>query len=98
MKKNNKCKTCGYGLPQPTDGLLQNWEKDAEAFMARWPDDEIALEVLESWLKDLLAEQKTKTREDTLNHIEAIWTRLMNETDDSVYKEIYARCIKSLKT
>lgn len=84
-------------MPQPTDGLLQNWEKDAEVFMSRWPDDEIALEVLESWLKDLLAEQKTKTREDTLNNIEAIWTRLLNETDDPVKKDVYANCIKALK-
>jgi HSP90 family molecular chaperone len=48
-------------------------------------------------VKPLLAEQKQKTREDTLNNIEAIWTRLMNETDAPVYKEIYASCIKALK-
>lgn len=52
---------------------------------------------LENLVANLLAEQKQKTREDTLNNIEAIWTRLMNETDDPVKKEVYANCIRALK-
>lgn len=48
-------------------------------------------------IPSLLAQQHRKSSDATLNRIEAIWTRLMNETDDPVYKEIYASCIKALK-
>lgn len=86
---------CEHCLPQPTDGLKNWWEDfnkpEVLNGFAGWPL------WMKDYIDDLLAEQKQKTREDTLNNIEAIWTRLMNETDDPVKKEVYANCIRTLK-
>jgi hypothetical protein len=96
---------CEHCLPQPTDGLLNGWEDVA---LFSFP---VFVHTTKGYgnkhgetyrgqpinVRQLLDEQRLKTREDTLNNIEAIWTWLMNETDDPVYKEIYASCIKALK-
>ncbi len=96
MKKNNKpCKECQQvdepSFSQPDDGLIE----DHEIFevVKRSVNTQNAFDNI----KRLLSAQRQKTKEDTLNNIEAIWTRLMNETDDPVYKEFYTSCIKALK-